>query len=197
MIDRMAIRFSAKDITTPFLLSAFLFLGPMVVVYPLNVVAAPAGMGGGGGPVCPPACPPSAANCDANLVITAIQDLQFGSMAAPLAGTVIVDTAGARIATGGVILIGAGGAAASFSMSTGPYACTGRNLVVVTAGTTATLTHASLPATMTVNTFTTNPAPGGVFDSAVPLTVGATLIVGTLQTPGSYSGTFLVTVSFQ
>ena len=186
-----------KGITHPSLLSAFIIFGSMSAGYSPNVIAAPAGMGGGGGPVCPPACPPNAANCDANLIITATQDLQFGSMTAPVAGTVIVDTAGGRIATGGVILIGAGGSAASFSMSTGAFACTGRNLVTVTAGPTATLTHASLPATMTVDTFTTNPAPGGAFDSAIPLTVGATLNVSTFQASGSYSGTFLVTVTFQ
>ena len=192
----MAKGLTTKGITSPFLLGVFLFLGFIATVSSPHVLAAPAGMGGGG-PVCPPACPPNAANCDVSLVITATQDLQFGSMTAPVAGTIIVDTAGTRIATGGVVLIGAGGAAASFSMSTGAYACSGRNLVVVSAGPTATLTHASLPATMTVNTFTTNPVPGGVFDSAVPLTVGATLNVGTLQTPGSYSGSFLVTVTFQ
>ena len=205
MIDYMAtglmakstVKRMAKDMAHSFLLSAFLFLGSIASVYAPNVIAAPAGMGGGGGPVCPPACPPNAANCDANLVLTATQDLQFGSMTAPLAGTVIVDTAGVATPTGGVLLIGGGATAASFSMSTGPYACTGRNLVTVTVGSPATLTHASLPATMTVNNFTTNPAPGGAFDSAVPLTVGATLNVGTLQAPGSYAGTFLVTVTFQ
>ncbi len=185
-----------KGITHPSLLSAFIIFGSMSAGYSPNVIAAPAGMGGGG-PVCPPACPPNAANCDANLVITATQDLQFGSMTAPLAGTVIVDTAGVATPTGGVLLIGGGATAASFSMSTGLYACTGRNLVTVTAGPSATLTHASLPATMTVDNFTTNPAPGGVFDSAVPLMVGATLNVGSLQEPGSYTGTFLVTVTFQ
>ena len=194
---KSTVKRTPKDRTTPFLLSVFLFFGSLVTVFPSDVIAAPAGMGMGGGPVCPPACPPNAANCDANLVITATQDLQFGSMTAPLAGTVIVDTTGIAIPTGGVLLVGGGATAASFSMSTGAYACTGRNLVTVTAGPTATLTHASLPATMTVDTFITNPAPGGVFDSALPLLVGATLNVGTLQAPGSYAGTFLVTVTFQ
>ena len=200
MIDHMATPLIAKrtaeGMAYSFFLSGFLFLSSVTAVYPPEVSAAPA-TPPGGGPVCPPACPPNAANCDANLVITATQDLQFGSMTAPLGGTVIVDTAGVRIATGGVLLIGAGGSAASFSMSTGAFACTGRNLVTVTAGPTSTLTHASLPATMTADTFITSPAPGGVFDSAVPLLVGATLNVGALQASGSYSGTFLVTVTFQ
>lgn len=185
----------AKFISLSVLLFGLLFFGLMTSTYSPEVAAAPGG--GGGGPVCPPACPPTPANCDANLVITATQDLQFGSMSAPLAGTVIVDTAGVGVATGGVVLIGGGATAASFSMSTGAFNCTGRALVTVTAGPTATLTHASLPPTMTVDTFTINPAPGGAFDSAVPLFVGATLNVGALQEPGLYSGTFLVTVTFQ
>lgn len=184
-----------KGISLSFLLSGFLFFGLIATVFTPHVHAGPGGMGGG--PVCPPACPPNPANCDANLVLNEIQALQFGSITAPLAGTVVVNTAGVRTSTGGVILIGAGGAAGTFSMSTGPYNCAGRNLVIVTAGPTATLNHATLPATMSVNTFTTNPAPGGVFDPTVPLTVGATLNVGASQAPGSYSGTYLVTVTFQ
>ena len=187
-----------KGITLSFLFCGILFLGLSTTVYPPNVVAAPApgGMGMGVGPVCPPACPPNPANCDANLVITATQDLQFGSMTAPVAGTVIVDTAGVATPTGGVLLVGAGSTAASFNMSTGAYTCTNRALVTVTAGPTATLTHTTLPAnTMTVDTFTTSLVPGDLFTT--PLTVGATLNVGALQESGSYSGTFLVTVTFQ
>ena len=184
----------AKNIPLAVLLFGLLFIGLITSTYAPEVTAAPGGMGGG--PVCPPACPPYPANCDANLVITATQDLQFGSMTAPLAGTVIVDTAGVGIATGGVVLIGGGTAAASFTMSTGAYTCTNRALVTVTAGPNATLTHTTLPAnTMAVDTFTTSLVPGDLFAS--PLTVGATLHVGTLQTSGSYSGTFLVTVTFQ
>jgi len=187
----------AKGIATSAFLSAFLFLGSIATVYSPHASAAPAAMGMGTGPVCPPACPPNAANCDANLAIVATQNLQFGSIAAPLAGTVIVDTTGIRIATGGVVLIGGGATAANYSMSTGPYNCTGRVLNTITVGPTSTLTHASLPATMIVNAFTTNPAQGGAFDAAVPLQVGATLNVGTLQASGSYSGTILLTVTFQ
>ncbi len=196
MIDDMVRRMMAKDITHSFLLSAFLFFGSISVGYSPNVVAAPA-TPPGGGPVCPPACPPNPANCDANLIITETQNLQFGSVTASVAGTVIVDTTSVRTATGGVVLVGAGGAAGSFAMSTAPYACTGRALATVTAGPITTLTHVSLPATMTVGTFTTNPVSGGAFDSAVPLTVGATLSVNTLQEPGLYTGAYSVTVTFQ
>lgn len=169
-----------------------------ITVPTAQAAPAPGSMGGGGGPTCPPACPATPANCDANLVITPTQSLQFGSMAAPAAGTVTVDTTGVRTSTGGVVLItGSTVSAANFSMSTTPYNCTGRALVVVTVTSPATLTHATLGTTMIVNNFVTNPAAGGAFDPTVPLAVGATLNVGAAQAPGTYTGTFIVTVTFQ
>ncbi|WP_455208050.1 DUF4402 domain-containing protein [Kaarinaea lacus] len=158
-------------------------------------IAAPVGMGMG--PVCPPACAPNPANCDANLVISAIQSLSFGTMAAPTAGTVTVDINSIRSATGGVVLIPGGTvSAATFSMTTTPYSCTGRALVVVTVASPATLSNGS-GATMTINNFATSLIAGDAFDPAVPLLVGGTLNVGTLQTSGIYSGNILLTVTFQ
>ena len=184
----------AKLISLSVLFFRLLFFGSIISTYSPEVSAAPGGMGGG--PVCPPACPPNPANCDANLVITATQDLQFGSMTAGTGGSVIVDTAGVATPTGTVLLLAGGAAAASFNMSTGAYTCTNRALVTVTAGPNATLTHATLPAnTMAVDTFTLSLAPGDLFTS--PMTVGATLNVGSSQEPGPYTGTFLVTVTFQ
>ena len=186
-----------KGFSLSIILGGFLLIGFATTVFSPGVHAGPGGVGMGVGPVCPPACPPNAANCEANLVITETQALQFGSMSAPVAGSVTVDTAGIRTSVGGVILIGAGGTAGSFSMSTGPYNCTGRVLVVVTAGPVATLSHTTLPASMTVDTFTTSVVANDAFDPATPLTVGATLHVGSLQTAGTYTGNYALTVSFQ
>ena len=169
---------------------------PMLLVMIPDSIAAPAGMGGGMGPVCPPACPPNPANCDTNLIITPTQSLQFGTMAAPVAGTVTVDTLGVRTSTGGVVLISGGTVTpASFSMSTTPYNCSGRNLVIVTVASPATLNGPGTP--MTVDSFVTTPIAGDAFDPLTPLTVGGTLHVGTLQTPGTYAGMINVTVTFQ
>lgn len=171
-----------------------LLAGPPPMI--TDSVAAPGG--GGGGPSCPPACPPNPANCDANLVITPTQALQFGSISAPGAGAVIIDPTSIRTATGGVVLLSGGTvSAASFSMSTTPYNCTGRNFVILTVASPVTLTHATLGTTMTLDTFLTNLVAGDAFDPAVPLTVGGTLHVGTLQTPGTYTGTINITVTFQ
>ena len=169
---------------------------PLQLVVIHESIAAPAGMGGGMGSVCPPACPPNPANCDANLVITPTQSLQFGTMAAPVAGTVTVDTLGIRTSTGGVVLITGGAVTpASFSMSTTPYNCSGRSLVIVTVASPATLNGPGAP--MSVDSFVTTPVAGDAFDPLTPLTVGGTLHVGTLQTPGTYTGMINVTITFQ
>lgn len=174
-----------------------LSLAQQLMVVP-DSVAAPGGQGMGMGPVCPPACPPNPANCDANLVITPTQALRFGLVAAPAAGTVTVDTTGARSSAGGVILIVGGTVSpAAFSMTTTPYNCTGRPLVIVTVASPAVLTHAGSGTTMNVDNFTTNPIAGDAFDPTIPLSVGGTLNVGALQTQGTYNGNILVTVTFQ
>ena len=191
---------SSKLILKQFVLTigyALLLAGPPQLIP--QSFAAPAGPGAmGGGPTCPPACPPNPANCDGSLVITPTQALQFGSIAAPSAGTVVIDPGSIRTATGGVVLLTGGVvSAASFSMSTTPYNCTGRNVVIVSVASPVTLTHTTLGATMTLDTFATSLVAGDAFDPAVPLTVGSTLHVGTLQTPGVYAGTVNITVTFQ
>jgi len=186
-----------KSLFITYLYGLLLVIPPQLIVIPVSV-AAPGGMGGGMGPVCPPSCPPNPANCDANLVLTPTQALRFGLVAAPAAGTVTVDTTGVRSSTGGVILIVGGTVTpAAFSITTTPYDCTGRPLVIVTVASPAVLTHAGSGATMNVDNFTTNPIAGDAFDPTIPLTVGGTLNVGNLQTQGTYNGNILVTVTFQ
>ena len=181
-----------------------LCLAALLQISPVDEVhAAPGGqgMGMGGGPVCPPACPPSAVNCDANLVISETLALSFGSFSVPVGGgggTVVVDPNGLRTTptpAGIVLITGGGESAATFSMTTTPYNCTGRALVMVTAFSASGLTGPG-PA-MALDTFVLIPAAGDAFDSAVPLQVGATLHVADGQTAGNYSGTYTVTITFQ
>jgi hypothetical protein len=190
---------SSKLILKRFILSigyALLLAGPPQLIP--QSIAAPAGPGAmGGGPVCPPACPPNPANCDANLVISSMQSLSFGTMAAPAAGTVTVDINSIRSATGGVVLIPGGTvSAATFNMTTTPYNCAGRAVVVVNVASPATLANGS-GATMSINNFVTSLVAGDAFDPTVPLAVGGTLNVGTLQASGTYTGNIFVTVTFQ
>lgn len=188
----------------PFLFAAsFVLLVSLLLVSPQPVETAPAPGGGpppGVGPTCPPACPPSPTNCDANLVISETQALSFGSFSAPLGGgggTVVMDPSGLRTtASPGITLIATDtGNAATFSMSTTPYNCTGRALVTVSAVSASGLTGPG--PSMMLDTFVMIPAAGGAFDPAIPLQLGATLHVGDGQTPGNYNGTYILTVTFQ
>lgn len=123
--------------------------------------------------------------------------LSFGSFTAGAGGSVTVSPAGARSKSGSVILVNQGGsaAAAQFTVS----------------GTSNALYDITLPAdgtvflsdgaagSMAVNGFTSSPSVSGMLSGGgtQTLTVGATLSVGNAQTPGSYSGSFNVTVNYQ
>lgn len=126
-------------------------------------------------------------------------DMNFGNVAvsASTAGTVVLTPAGARSATGGVTLPTTAGTvtAASFTVSgQGDYTYS-----ITVPSTDLTITSGSN--TMTVNTFTSNPAAtAGALSSGgtQTLTVGATLNVGAGQAAGTYvSATpFSVTVNY-
>jgi hypothetical protein len=136
------------------------------------------------------------AQCDAALGITPTQSLQFGIIAAPLAGTVIVDTAGTRTFGGGVVLVSGGTvSAASFTMTTLPTNCANRRLVTVVVTSPASLAGAG-PA-MTLDTFVTVPVANDRFTEPMTLLVGGTLHVNALQPAGTYNGNIFVTVTFQ
>jgi hypothetical protein len=106
-------------------------------------------------------------------------DLSFGQLfVGPSPGTCVVTPLGTRSSTGGVQLGGGSGVGpASFTVS-------------------ATMTNGG--SSMTVNTFTSEPSGTGQLDALgnQALSVGATLHVGAVQAPGTYSGTFDVTVAY-
>jgi hypothetical protein len=121
--------------------------------------------------------------------------LRFGKFSALTGGTVVVSAAGARSATGAVVLstTDAGGAA-SFAVSGDANAT-----YAITLPNSATITHSvDNTQTMAIGTFTSNPSGTGTLSAggAQTLTVGATLTVGNAQTTGSYSGTFDVSVEY-
>lgn len=124
--------------------------------------------------------------------------MSFGQISVPASGSVILGTDGSRVGTGGVLLLGAGGAAGSFSASTGNRDCTTFPLVTVAVTAPATLAHTTQPAsTMSVNNFQVNPGAGILFSSTTTFSVGATLSATVGQLPGTYQGTYLLTVTFQ
>jgi len=106
------------------------------------------------------------------------------------AGTVTVDATGARTAGGAAALGATPGAAAQFTVSGQASA-----LYTITLP-AAAVTLTSGANSMTIDTFTTDGT--GTLDGTgnEVINVGATLNVSANQAPGTYSGTFDVTVNY-
>jgi spore coat protein U-like protein len=130
-----------------------------------------------------------------SVAIRNVQSLSFGSFVAGDSGSVTVSTNGNRNAGGGVVLIRSSqGTAAQFAVNGDPNATytiqlPGNDFVRLTG-----------PGTdMFINNFLSSPSGVdghlGVGGSQA-LSVGGTLNVSNDQAPGSYSGTFSVTVSY-
>jgi hypothetical protein len=122
--------------------------------------------------------------------------LSFGAFLAGSGGTVVVGAGNSRSKTGGVFLLLQGGsaAAAQFTVSGTPGAA---YAISLPANGTVALTGPG--ADMALNGFVSSPSPGGILSGGGNqlLSIGATLSVGSNQTPGSYSGTFNVTVTYE
>jgi hypothetical protein len=136
-----------------------------------------------------------ASSAEAAISLAKITDLAFGDLTAgATAGTVKITPGGARSRTLGVaVLFTSTFDNASFTVSTPSGS---RNYSIVLPG-SATLTSGG-GFTMKVDTFTSNPSgssttsAGGAHTQT--LNVGATLQVSANQKPGTYTGTFTVTV---
>jgi len=126
--------------------------------------------------------------------ILAVNTLEFGQIIAPAANaTVTVSTAGARSSTDTILQTETGVRQATFTVS-GQAAY---NFTVTLPSAAVTLNGPS-GATMTVDTFTSDPNGTGTLDGTgnKTLNVGATLHVGGSQAAGSYTGSFDVTVNY-
>jgi hypothetical protein len=128
--------------------------------------------------------------------IVASAPLSFGTFIAGSGGGVTVSASGSRSATGGVFLLGQGNGASAgqFTVLGTPNATVSitlptNNVVVLTDGNSNT---------MFVNSFVSMPGPTATLSGGGNQTVrvGATLVVGSNQAPGVYSGTFAVTVNY-
>lgn len=128
--------------------------------------------------------------------LTRSQDLSFGAFAAGSGGTVTITPQGARTASGDVALIGnSQGSPAAFDVA---GAANGTYQITLPANGTVTLTGSN-GGSMTVSSFASSPSGQGQLNSlgTQTLQVGATLGVGSNQAPGTYSGSFAVTVVFE
>lgn len=129
-----------------------------------------------------------------SLTVTSTADLQLGQIAANTGGTVTVN-ADSTVASSGSLISTGTRSPAAFSVVGSPNAS-----VIVTLPTLpVNLTRVSGTETMSLSGFNTN--PGGAFQldvaGAGSFTVGGTLAVGSGQVPGTYTGTFSVSVEYQ
>ena len=123
-----------------------------------------------------------------------VTPLSFGDVSSTGGATITMSSAGTRSITSGTATLdpSAPGTNAVFNI-TGQQ----NTAVTVTLPTSTTLTGPG--AAMTVNNFTSNPATGSTtLDSSGNLTlnVGADLIINSGQVPGSYTGTYTITISY-
>lgn len=129
-----------------------------------------------------------------SLTVTSTADLQLGQIAANTGGTVTVN-ADSTVASSGSLISTGTRSPAAFDVVGSPDA-----MILVTLPTAAVdLTHSGGVATMSLDGF--NTTPNGAFQldtaGAGSFTVGGTLTVGSGQLPGTYTGTFSVSVEYQ
>ena len=122
--------------------------------------------------------------------------LDFGTIAPDVGGaTVQVTTAGAASVTAGAAVLTGATSADAFTV-------TGEGGMSYTISLPATITLTSGGNNMTVNNVVSNPAtpatlPAGPGSVTQTLNVGGDLVVGASQAPGTYAGTYTVTVNYQ
>lgn len=129
------------------------------------------------------------------LTIGAIRALAFGSLVAGAGGSVTVSPAGQRTAGGAVILVpSVPGHAAEFSVQGDPDAT-----FYVDLPADSSVRLAGPGTDISLTDFQSEPAgANGLLNSGgtVNVSVGATLGVGSGQSPGDYSGSFTVIVNY-
>lgn len=129
-------------------------------------------------------------------VVTNTRSFDFGRFVANGGGSVIVDTNGARSATGAVFLLPPGsGASAAFSI-TDPDPLNASRTFVITLPDTVTLSSGGN--SMVLSNFVSAPnGIGTMIGGSQSVAVGATLTVAPGQAPGNYSGSIQVTINYQ
>lgn len=133
------------------------------------------------------------------IVLSNTRGMNFGRFAAGTGGTITLDAAtGARTKTGALILLNSPTAAqATYNVSKSKNGNVSQT-VVITLPANNTFQIASGANRMYVNNFTSSPATiPTVPNGGVVLSVGATLVVGSGQPAGNYSGSYPITVNYQ
>jgi hypothetical protein len=131
------------------------------------------------------------------VVLTNTSGLDFGRFVAGSGGTVVVDPAGLRSRTGGVVLLNSS-TAAQAAFNVGRTGNTDRNDAIISLPPNGAIRLTSGANSMAVDNFVSWPASTIVVPAGgTTLAVGATLVVAPNQAPGTYSGTFPVIVNYQ
>lgn len=135
--------------------------------------------------------------CRNNMVVTEVQQLNFGNYEGTIGGTITVDTNGARSSSGPIL---AGGTVRTgiYEVSTTIAGCDAYPVRIRYVGNpTLTGTGTAMP----INTFTSNPASMFTISplANVPTSVyvGGNLDSGAAQTSGPYTGTYRVRFNFR
>lgn len=126
--------------------------------------------------------------------LTSTVGLSFGSFVANTGGSIAVNAASGRSKTGGLFLMPRDtGAAAQFTVSG-----TADAVYAITLPADGTVFLSSGSHRMAINGFTSSPSVTGKLSlgGTQPLSIGATLTVDSAQTPGSYAGSFPVTLNY-
>lgn len=123
------------------------------------------------------------------IAITAGQSLEFGAFAGNSAGTVVIDTAGARSATGGVLLANNNG---TYRQGQFSVTGTGNSTFAITYPSAFNITSGANSMSVTV----AGPATGTLSSGSATINVGGTVTVGANQAAGSYTGTYTMTVEY-
>lgn len=142
---------------------------------------------------CKDGTPPPCGSTGTPISIVVTQNMAFGTLAPDvlISGTAVIDpSTGIKTITGGVFDFGGVHNPAIFAVA-------GKKNTAFTITLPGAITLDSGGNSMTLNTFTSNPAVG-LLDSAgaATITVGATLQVGANQATGSYTGLFDITVNY-
>lgn len=132
------------------------------------------------------------------IAIGTTRSLDFGQFVARSGGTIVLGVDGVRSRTGDVILLSSPKtASAGFSIRKSNNGAKDKAVIIsLPADGSVRLSNGN--SSMAVKAFVSTPSRVTTLSNVVtPLSIGATLIVAPNQAPGTYSGTFSVTVNFQ
>ena len=143
------------------------------------------------------ACSAAAAQSVPAKNIATTSNLGFGRFIATSGGAVTVTPTGARTRTGAVLLLPSPAGPATFLISKNGNG-NDNKVYVLTLPPNGSVSLTSGANQMPVNNFTSNVPTGAPLPSNTQqANVGATLQVGPNQAPGTYSGSFQVTLEYQ